>query len=107
MVEQPCCRWVRVIARQYRVDAARRRIDQGQRGHIRSQCGGEHSRYQRHGMAGRDQGDLAGQVGGVQVDAGDDARAGGVLSEQGRRAFVVLGPGFAGQRLDPRPPASS
>jgi hypothetical protein len=50
-------------------------------------------------VASRDEGDLAVQVGGVEVDAGDDTGAGGVLAQHDRGAFVVLGPGLAGQRL--------
>jgi hypothetical protein len=52
-------------------------------------------------VAGRDQRDLAGQVGGMQVDAHDDTCAGGMLAKQRRRAFVVLGPDLAGECLDP------
>jgi hypothetical protein len=92
---------VRVIARQYREDAARRRADEGQGGHVRAQRAGQHPGHQRDGVAGRDQGDLAVQVGGVEVNAGDGAGPRRVLPQQGRGSLVVLGPGLVGQRLDP------
>lgn len=94
---------MRVVARQHRVDAARGWVDQGDRGHVSAQGGAEHPRYQRDRVPGRDEGHLAGQVGGVKVDPGGDARASGMLAQQCRRALVVLDPGLVGQYLDPHP----
>lgn len=51
-------------------------------------------------MTGRDQGQLAGQIGRDEVDAGADPGAGGVLAQERRRAVVVLGPRLVGQGVD-------
>jgi sugar lactone lactonase YvrE len=77
---------VRVLTRQHRVDAACWRVGERQGGHVRPQRRAERPGHQRDGVAGRDQGDLAGQVGGVEVDAGDDAHADGGLHR--RRVFA-------------------
>ena len=94
---------MRVVARQHRVYAPRGWVNQGDGGHVRAQRGGEHPRHQGDRVPGRDQRHLAGQVGGVKVDPGGDARASGMLAQQCRRALVVLDPGLTGQHLDPYP----
>jgi hypothetical protein len=63
-----------------RMYAARRGVGEGQGGHLCSQRGGEHCGYKRDGVA-RHRAIFAGQVGGVEIDAGDRTRTGGVSSQ--------------------------
>ena len=81
-----------------RVDAAGRGIDEGRCGDVGPQRGRQHPGYQRDGVAGRDQGQLAGQIGRGEIDAGADPGAGGVPAQECRRAVVVLDPDLVGQR---------